>query len=77
MSKRILITGDIRHCFADIAKAKRLLGYDPQVHLEEGLTELADWLGGQIAIDRVEQGMSRLCQWLLDHAPSGVLQAME
>jgi CDP-paratose 2-epimerase len=25
----------------------------------------------------VEQGMSRLCQWLLDHAPSGVLQATE
>jgi len=53
-------TGDIRHCFADISKAKGLLGYEPQVYLEEGLTELADWLGGQRAIDRVEQATLEL-----------------
>jgi dTDP-L-rhamnose 4-epimerase len=45
--------GDIRNCFADISRARRILGYEPQVTLEEGLVELAQWLDGQIAIDRV------------------------
>jgi dTDP-L-rhamnose 4-epimerase len=35
--------GDIRHCFADISKAERLLGYQPQVKFEDGLVELAEW----------------------------------
>src|SRR4051794_11789683 len=29
--------GDIRHCFADIRLARRLLGYEPKVSLDEGL----------------------------------------
>jgi dTDP-L-rhamnose 4-epimerase len=36
--------GDIRHCFADIGKARALLGYQPQVRFEDGLRELAEWL---------------------------------
>jgi dTDP-L-rhamnose 4-epimerase len=36
--------GDIRHCFADISKAQRLLGYRPRVALQDGMTELAQWL---------------------------------
>lgn len=39
--------GDIRHCFADIDKARRLLGYEPRVRFEEGLAELAEWLTQQ------------------------------
>lgn len=35
--------GDIRHCVADIQQAQKLLGYEPQVSLEEGLTELIAW----------------------------------
>lgn len=45
--------GDIRHCFADITKAKALLGYRPRIGLEDGLTELAEWLHTQQATDRV------------------------
>ena len=45
--------GDIRHCFADISLARRMLGYAPRVTLEDGLIELAEWLGGQTADDRV------------------------
>jgi dTDP-L-rhamnose 4-epimerase len=52
--------GDIRHCFADISKARRLLGYTPQVDLEEGLMELAGWLGGQKAFDRVAEANAEL-----------------
>ncbi len=40
--------GDIRHCFADISRAREVLGYQPQVSFENGLTELAEWLEGQI-----------------------------
>ncbi len=41
--------GDIRHCYADISKARRLLGYEPQVTHEEGFRELAQWLKQQEA----------------------------
>jgi dTDP-L-rhamnose 4-epimerase len=52
--------GDIRHCFADIAKARRLLGYEPQVDLATGLAELAGWLEGQSAEDGVESAHGEL-----------------
>lgn len=44
--------GDIRHCFADISKARDLLGYEPMVGFDEGLRELAAWLKDQIIVDR-------------------------
>jgi dTDP-L-rhamnose 4-epimerase len=52
--------GDIRHCFADITRARNVLGYEPKVTLEEGLVELAEWLAGQVALDRVEQASAEL-----------------
>jgi dTDP-L-rhamnose 4-epimerase len=45
--------GDIRHCFADIGRARADLGYEPAVTLEDGLVELAEWLQDQPAVDRV------------------------
>ena len=41
--------GDIRHCYADLSRARTLLGYEPQVSYEEGFRELAEWLGSQEA----------------------------
>src|SRR5215218_7993284 len=32
--------GDIRHCFADITLARRILGYEPAMPFEQGLIEL-------------------------------------
>jgi dTDP-L-rhamnose 4-epimerase len=52
--------GDIRHCFADIALARSMLGYTPQVSLEDGVVELADWLEGQIANDHVDSASAEL-----------------
>lgn len=52
--------GDIRNCFADISRARKILGYKPRISLEEGLTELADWLKGQIAVDRVDHAVREL-----------------
>ena len=52
--------GDIRHCFADIRLARRALGYEPRVALAEGVVELAWWLEGQIAVDRVVEARAEL-----------------
>jgi dTDP-L-rhamnose 4-epimerase len=52
--------GDIRHCFADVRLAHRVLGYQPQVTLDEGLIELAQWLEGQVAVDHVDSARAEL-----------------
>jgi dTDP-L-rhamnose 4-epimerase len=52
--------GDIRHCFADIALARDVLGYEPDVPLDAGLAELADWLRDQPAVDRVADASREL-----------------
>ncbi len=52
--------GDIRHCFASIEQARALLGYEPAVRFEDGMRELAGWLGGQEADDRVDQATEAL-----------------
>lgn len=52
--------GDIRHCFGDMSKAKKILGFEPEVSLEDGLKELAIWLEEQVAVDNVEQAKEEL-----------------
>jgi dTDP-L-rhamnose 4-epimerase len=47
--------GDIRHCFADIQQARQVFGYAPQVSLSAGISQLAEWLEGQVAVDQVAQ----------------------
>jgi dTDP-L-rhamnose 4-epimerase len=54
--------GDIRHCFADIGKARRLLGYQPQVRFEDGLVELAEWLATTQAPDNFMHASSELAR---------------
>ena len=45
--------GDIRHCFADMTKAKKLLGYEAQVTFEDGIGDLVAWLKTASAEDKV------------------------
>lgn len=52
--------GDIRHCFADISKARELLGYQPQHFLEESLDELVHWVKASGARDRGEDAKRQL-----------------
>lgn len=52
--------GDIRHCFADLTKARTLLGYEPRVTHEEGFKELAEWLAKQEAEDKAETMLDEL-----------------
>jgi dTDP-L-rhamnose 4-epimerase len=53
-------TGDVRHCFADTTLARELLEFETQVDLEQGLVDLAGWLEGQVADDRVEDAAAEL-----------------
>ena len=52
--------GDIRHCFADISYAHNVLGYAPQVDFQAGMLDLAQWLEGQVALDRTEAAQQEL-----------------
>ena len=52
--------GDIRHCFADIAAAREVLGYEPRVDMDDGMAELAEWLEGQTVDDRVDSAHGEL-----------------
>jgi dTDP-L-rhamnose 4-epimerase len=52
--------GDIRHCYADITKARELLGFAPQIEFAEGIRGLVDWVGKQSAVDSVAQATREL-----------------
>jgi len=52
--------GDIRHCFADIGRARLQLGFEPRVDFQEGLEELAGWLERQTAVDRAVEARAEL-----------------
>jgi dTDP-L-rhamnose 4-epimerase len=47
--------GDIRHCYADVTKARRLLGFEPRVSLQDGMADLLAWVREQTAVDRFAQ----------------------
>jgi dTDP-L-rhamnose 4-epimerase len=51
--------GDIRHCIADLAKARAELGLGGPRDFAQGLAELAEWVGRQQAEDRVAPGAAR------------------
>ncbi len=46
--------GDIRHCFADVSKAKTSLGWSANVSLEQGIAELAAWASSERPGDVVD-----------------------
>jgi UDP-N-acetylglucosamine/UDP-N-acetylgalactosamine 4-epimerase len=40
--------GDVKHSLADISKAKKYLGYEPAVSVQEGLTKTFNWYKAQL-----------------------------
>ncbi len=44
--------GDIRNCFADISKARALLGFEPEHRLEASLDPFVEWVRTTPAVDR-------------------------
>lgn len=54
--------GDIRNCFADISKAREILGYKPAFGLEHGLAEFVEWLSTQSAEDHSSTAARELAE---------------
>lgn len=52
--------GDIRHCYADIAKIKSKLKFEPEVSFEKGMKELIDWGEGTQAEDKTQRAQEEL-----------------
>jgi dTDP-L-rhamnose 4-epimerase len=52
--------GDIRHCYADISLARKVLGYSPRCGFRDGVAELVEWLRSQTAVDRVHEASRQL-----------------
>jgi dTDP-L-rhamnose 4-epimerase len=53
--------GDIRHNVANLEKVKRILGFEPKVGIEDGLSAFVDWVKGeQISGDRYEESLNEL-----------------
>ena len=54
--------GDVRHCTADLSRARQLLGFTPQVSWEDGLIELAQWCRDASTQDHFAQADKELRQ---------------
>ena len=53
--------GDIRHCYADISKAQQKIGYAPQISVEEGTSDLVQWVTEQPnVLDQVSSAVEQL-----------------
>jgi dTDP-L-rhamnose 4-epimerase len=62
---QVLDTGrtfDIRHCFADISRARETLGYEPKVSFEDGMAELIEWAlnSPERPVDLFEKALAEL-----------------
>jgi dTDP-L-rhamnose 4-epimerase len=55
--------GDVRHCFADISAAARLLGYAPKLRFADGLKDLVRWLCSQQPQDRAAEAVAQLSEF--------------
>jgi dTDP-L-rhamnose 4-epimerase len=53
--------GDIRHNFADLTKARQLLGFSPKVTFSEGVRQFADWVKRQeVHADAYEKSIEEM-----------------
>ena len=55
--------GDIRHCYADITLARKVLGYEPRFQFRDGVAEVVEWLRSQTAVDRVAEASQQLATY--------------
>jgi dTDP-L-rhamnose 4-epimerase len=54
--------GDIRHCVADLTRARTELGYEPRTTMAAGVIELAEWLADQRPRDLVTHASRELAR---------------
>ena len=57
--------GDIRSCYADVCRARDVLGFSARVPLEEGVKELAAWVLEQSSVDRTREALEELQRFRL------------
>lgn len=51
---------DVRHCFADITKINKMLGWKPTVQFKDGLKEVVTWSKKEKAVDKLDYAMKQL-----------------
>mgnify|MGYP001618064958 FL=1 len=51
---------DIRHCFADVSKAKKILSWKPKITLTDGFKELIEWSANEKAVDNFSSAEKEL-----------------
>jgi dTDP-L-rhamnose 4-epimerase len=54
--------GDIRACYADVTKARDVLGFSSRVTLDQGVKELVSLVAGQSSVDRSRKAFEELEQ---------------
>lgn len=55
--------GDIRHNFADISKARRMLGFEPKWSFECGIEQFCKWVDKQpVQVDNYDKSISEMKQ---------------
>jgi dTDP-L-rhamnose 4-epimerase len=54
--------GDIRHCYADTSRARKILDFEAKVRFEDGMGELVNWVREQQAVDLVDSARAELGQ---------------
>jgi len=52
--------GDVRHCYADTGKIRKMLGFEPRVSFEEGMKKLISWSKKAKAEDRFVKAAGEL-----------------
>ena len=52
--------GDIRHCYANVSKIQKKLGFKPRLKFEEGISDLVEWVKRQKAVDQFWQSQREL-----------------
>jgi dTDP-L-rhamnose 4-epimerase len=52
--------GDIRHCWADTALAREVLGFSTRTSFADGVDDLAGWVAEQTADDRFDEARAEL-----------------
>lgn len=60
--------GDIRHCYADLRLAKKILGFTPQVSVAAGMARFCEWVSTQPMLeDRSVEAKEELARLGLGH----------
>lgn len=53
---------DVRHCFADISKINKLIGWSPEIDLGDGLKEVVEWAGKEQSEDKLDFALEELAK---------------